>query len=103
MTNIDENAKRDANKVKDLSAFAKKFLIELNGGDLSQFEVEEVMFNGDKWVVTVSYVRTINSPNELQRTLGIFGRRAYKRITIDRASMQVLGMSEWSPEMREAA
>src|SRR5436305_119843 len=62
VTEIDEVAKRDANKVRDLSEFAKKFLVELNG-ELTQFEVEEVMFNGDKWVVTVSYFRKISEPN----------------------------------------
>ncbi len=62
-----------------------------------------MIFKEDKWIVTVSYYRKVNEPNESQRTLGILGRRLYKRITIDRLHSQVIGMSDWYPEHREAA
>ncbi len=102
MIDIDEIAKRDAHKIKELSELAKKFIVELNG-EQTQFEIEEVIYQDDKWIVTISYYRKVNEPNELQRTLGILGRRVYKRITIDWKTKQVLGMSDWSQERREAA
>ena len=102
MIDIDKSAKRDANKVRELSEFAKKFLMELSG-DLTQFEVEEVMFNDKHWILTVSYLRKINEPNELQRTLGILQRKVSKQITIDWPKKQVLGMSDRPLERREAA
>lgn len=102
MTEIYEIAKRDANKMKELSEFAKVFITELNGKP-TQFQVEEVIYRDGKWDVTVSYYRKVSEPNELQRTLGILGRRVYKRITIDWSKKQILGMSEWHPERREAA
>ena len=102
MIDIDKIAKRDALEVKEISELAKKFIIELNG-EQSQFEIEEVMFEKSHWLVTISYYRKVAEPNELQRTLGILGRRVYKRITIDRKDSRVIGMSDWSPERREAA
>ncbi|NOT47918.1 MAG: hypothetical protein HOP17_09260 [Acidobacteria bacterium] len=101
MIDIDKIVKRDADKVRTLSEFARKFLVELNG-EMTHFDVEEVKFDGDHWVVAVSFLRKISEPNELQRTLGILERRIYKRITIDWKKQQVLGMSDWSPERREA-
>ena len=107
MIQIDEIAKRDAQKIKELSELAKKFIIELNAEHIvlgtEDFEIEEVIHRDEKWIVSVSYFRKIKEPNELQKTLGILGRRVYKRITIDWKKRQVLGMSDWTPELREAA
>jgi len=102
MITTNEIAKRDALEINEVSDLAKKFIIELNG-DQGNFEIEEVLLSGGNWIVTISYYRKVHEPNELQRTLGILGRRVYKRITIDSEKSRVIGMSEWSPEHREAA
>ena len=90
--------------MKDLSDLAKQFITELNG-EQDQFQVEEVLLsdNEKNWIVTVSYFRKHKSPNELQKTLGLLGSRVYKRITIERDGYNIVGMSDWSPERREAA
>lgn len=104
MIDIKEKAKKSALDMKDLSELAKQFITELNG-EQDQFQVEEVLLSedGKSWVVTVSYFRKHKTPNELQRTLGLLGNRVYKKITIEKNSYNVVGMSDWSPERREAA
>lgn len=83
---------------------AKQFIAELNG-EPEQFQVEEISLSEDKkkWLVTVSYDKKINSPNELQKTLGLETQRAYKRVVIDNENENVVGMYNWSFERREAA
>lgn len=83
---------------------AKQFMVELNG-ETEQFQIEEVILSEDKqnWLVTVSYYKKIDSPNDLQKTLGLEGRRVYKRIVIDNKTEEIIGMKSWSRDIREAA
>jgi hypothetical protein len=104
MIDIKEIAKKQAREMKEVTELAKQFIVELNG-EQEQLQVEEVVRSEDgKWSVILSYFRKYRTPNELQKTLGLLGSRAYKRITIiDRDGHQIVGMSDWSPERREAA
>jgi hypothetical protein len=89
--------------LKEAIQRAKQFIIELNG-EPEQFQVEEVILSDDKknWLVTVSYYKKIDSPNELQITLGLETRRAYKRVIIDSENEKVIGMFNWSYNKHEA-
>lgn len=97
MTEIQEIAKRNANELKRLSELAKQFIIELNG-EQQQFQVEgvELSDDGKKWIVTISYLQKIPKPNQLQKTLGLFSRRVYKRISINKKDLEIVGMSDWT-------
>lgn len=90
--------------LKEAIERAKQFIVELNG-ETEQFQVEEVLLSEDKknWFVTVSYYKKIQSPNELQKTLGLESQRAYKRVVIDSENENVVGMLNWSYDRREAA
>lgn len=90
--------------LKEAIESAKQFISELNG-ETEQFQVEEVMLSEDKknWFVVVSYYKKIPSPNELQKTLGLEGQRAYKRVVIDSENENVVGMYNWYYDRREAA
>ena len=90
--------------LKEAIERAKQFIVELNG-ETEQFQVEEVLLSEDKknWFVTVSYDKKIQSPNELQKTLGLESQRAYKRVVIDSENENVVGMLNWSYDRREAA
>ena len=89
--------------LKEAIARAKQFITELNG-EQEQFQVEEVMLSDDKknWIVTVSYFKKIQFPNELQKTLGLDTQRAFKRVIIDSENENVVGMFNWSYDRREA-
>ena len=89
-------------ELKEAIERAKQFLVELNG-DLERFQIEEITLSDDKkkWLVTTSFFRKIQSPNELQKTLGLESERVYKRVVIDSESDDVLGMMNWSFEKRE--
>lgn len=90
--------------LKEAIERAKQFIVELNG-EPEKFQIEEVILSEDKktWLVTVSYYTKIDSPNELQKTLGFEGRKAYKRVIIDSKTEEIVGMYNWSYEKREAA
>jgi hypothetical protein len=90
--------------LKEAIERAKQFIIELNG-EPEQFQVEEIILSEDKknWLVTVSYFKKIQSPNELQKTLGFEGQRVYKRVVIDNKTEEIVGMYNWSYDKREAA
>lgn len=90
--------------LKEAIERAKQFIVELNG-ETEQFQVEEIMLSEDKknWIVTVSYYKKIQSPNELQKTLGLENQRAYKRVVIDSENENVISMFNWSYDRREAA
>lgn len=90
--------------LKEAIERAKQFIVELNG-ETEQVQVEEVILSEDKqnWLVTVSYYKKIDSPNELQKTLGLEVRRVYKRIVIDNKTEEIIGMYNWSYDRREAA
>ena len=104
MIDVNEIAKKDALKMKDVSDLAKRFITELNG-EQAQLQVEEILLSDDgkSWIVSVSYFRQYNSPNELQRTLGLLGTHVYKRLNIVREPLQVVGMTDWSPNQLKAA
>jgi hypothetical protein len=102
MIDIEKIAKEDARSIKEISDLAKQFIVELNG-EQAQLQVEEVVPTKESWQVTVSYFHKYTSPNQLQRTLGLKGYREYKKIMIDRKTKHVVGISNWSPERREAA
>ena len=103
MADIKEKAKKSAQNIRELSELAREFVSELNG-EQEQFQVEEVLQSDDaNWIVTVSYFRKHRKPNELQKTLGLLGNRVYKRLTIKGDVLEVVGMSDWRPERREAA
>ena len=89
--------------LKEAIERAKQFIIELNG-ETEQFQVEEVLLSEDKknWFVTISYYKKIQSPNELQKTLGLESQRAYKRVVIDSENENVVGMLNWSYDRHEA-
>ena len=89
--------------LKEAIERAKQFIVELNG-ETEQFQVEEVLLSEDKknWFVTVSYYKKIHSPNELQKTLGLEGQRAYKRVVIDSENENVVGMYHWYYDKHEA-
>ncbi len=89
--------------LKEAIERARQFIIELNGQP-EQFQVEEIILSDDKknWLVTVSYLKKISSPNELQKTLGLENQRAYKRVVIDSDNENVVGMLNWSYDRREA-
>ncbi len=91
-------------QLKEAIEKAKQFITELNG-NLDRFQIEEVILSEDKmkWSVTVSYFRRIQTPNELQKTLGLESERVYKRVVIDSENDNVIGMMNWSFERREAA
>jgi hypothetical protein len=88
--------------MREISDIAKYFIVELNG-EQDRIQVEEVTssLNGMNWLVTVSYFKRVENPNELQITLGLFGNRVYKRLTIDKASRKVIGMRNWSSGREE--
>jgi hypothetical protein len=90
--------------LKEAIERAKQFIVELNG-EPEQFQVEEVILSEDKqnWLVTVSYYKKIDSPNELQKTLGLESRRVYKRIVIDNKTEEIVGLYNWNYDKREAA
>jgi len=90
--------------LKEAIERAKQFVIELNG-ELEQFQAEEIILSENKknWMVTASYFKKIQSPNELQKTLGLEGQRAYKRVVIDNTTEEIVGMYNWSYDKREAA
>jgi hypothetical protein len=90
--------------LKEAIERAKQFITELNG-EPEHFQVEEVILSDDKqnWLVTVSYYKKIDSPNELQKTLGLDSQRAYKRLVIDNKTEEIVGMYNWSYDRREAA
>jgi hypothetical protein len=89
--------------LKEAIERAKQFIAELNG-EPEQFQVEEIMLSEDKknWLVTVSYFKKIKSPNELQKTLGLEGQIAYKRVVVDSENENIVGMLNWSYDRREA-
>ncbi len=90
--------------LKEAIERAKQFIVELNG-EPEEFQVEEVILSEDKknWLVTVSYYKKIQFPNELQKTLGLENQRAYKKVVIDSENENVIGMLNWSYDKREAA
>ncbi|HLA94686.1 MAG TPA: hypothetical protein VK612_03120 [Pyrinomonadaceae bacterium] len=96
MTDIKAIAHRDASEIKRLSDLAERFIEELNGPQ-DQFELEEAELSedGKKWLLTISYLQTINKPNQLQKALGLSAHRVYKRISINKKELKVVGMSEW--------
>lgn len=51
---------------------AKQFIVELNG-EPDNFQVEEVFLSESRksWFVTLSYYRKNDSPNDLQKALGL--------------------------------
>ena len=51
---------------------------------------------------TKGYYKKIPSPNELQKTLGLEGQRAYKRVVIDSENENVVGMYHWYYDKHEA-
>ena len=85
---------------------AKKFIVDLNG-EQENLQVEEVLLSDDKkqWFVTLSYYKKIQSPNELQKALGLENQRTYKRVIIDNeaatSDKEILGMYNWSFDRRE--
>jgi hypothetical protein len=90
--------------LKEAIERAKQFIIELNG-EPEEFQVEEVMLSDDRknWLVTISYYKKLQSPNELQKTLGLENQRAYKRVVIDNETENVIGLIDGYFNRREAA
>lgn len=91
-------------ELKEAIESAKKFIVELNG-ESEQFQVEEVFLsdNKDKWFVTLSYLKRNDSPNSLQKALGLESLRTYKRVVIDNNTKDVIGILNWTYDKREAA
>lgn len=89
--------------LKEAIERAKLFIIELNG-KIEEFQIEEVGLSEDKknWNVTISYLRKIDSPNEIQITLGLETRRVYKKVVIDSENEKVVGMIDGFYNRREA-
>ena len=90
--------KNSASYIKALSTAAEQFITELYGKQ-NQFQIEEVKRSGKgkDWTVTVSYFRKHETPNDLQKLLGLFGSRVYKQLTIQ-PDGTVSGISNWHPE-----
>jgi len=90
--------------LKEAIERAKQFIVELNG-ESEQFQVEEVFLSEDRksWLVTLSYYKKIDSPNSLQKALGLENLRTYKRVVIDNETEDIIGVFNWSYEKREAA
>lgn len=90
--------------LKEAIEKAKQFIVELNG-EAEQFQVEEVFLSEDKknWFVTLSYYKKIDSPNSLQKALGLENLRTYKRVVIDNDTTDIVGIYNWSYDKREAA
>jgi hypothetical protein len=94
--------KNSAREIKDLSNAAREFIEDLYGKQ-QQFQIEEVSRDskGKGWVVTVSYFRKHESPNDLQKLLGLYGSRVYKQLTI-LPDGTVTGIKNWQPETATA-
>ena len=91
-------------ELKEAIEKAKQFIVELNG-ETEQFQVEEVFLSENKknWFVTLSYYKKIDSPNSLQKALGLENLRTYKRVEIDNDTKDVIGIFNLSYDRREAA
>lgn len=99
----DLNLKNSTSDIKKLSEYAEQCITELYGKQ-EQFQIEEVTRSGKDggWLVTVSYFSKHNSPNDLQKFLGLFGSRVYKQLIIE-SDGTVLGIKNWHPEQVLAA
>lgn len=93
-----QKVKGSAADIKELSNGAEQFITELYGKQ-SQFRIEEVSKAemGKKWIITVSYFREHESPNDLQKFLGVFGNRVYKQLTLE-SDGTVVSIKNWFPE-----
>ncbi len=97
-----QKLKDSAATIKDLSRGAEQFITELYG-DLSQFQIEEVSkaADGANWLVTVSYYQRHESPNDLQKYLGLLGVRVFKQLAI-KPDGTVISVKNWFPERAAA-
>ena len=94
----DKNTKNSATEIKKLSKTAEVFISELYG-KFGQFQIEEVRKseNDKNWVLTVSYFQKHESPNDLQKLMGLFGNRVYKQLVI-KSDGTVVSIANWYPE-----
>lgn len=90
--------------LKEAMDIAKQFVADVSG-DPENLQLEEVALSPDKsrTEVVYSFNKKVVNPNSLQRALGLEGLRSFKKVVIDNASGEVLGMYNWSYEKREAA
>jgi hypothetical protein len=91
-------------ELKDAMQIGKDFVADVTG-DVENLQLEEVALSADKSKIEVvySFDKKLASPNSLQRALGLEGLRSFKKVVIDSASGDVLGMYNWSYETRQAA
>ncbi len=90
--------------LKEAIEQAKQFIVELNG-EPEEFQVEEAVLSEDKknWHITVSFYKSIDSPNQLQKALGLENRRKYKSVVIDNKTQEIIGLVDGYFNRREAA
>lgn len=90
--------------LKEAMNIAKNFIIDING-EQEALQLEEIILSSDeeRWEVTYSYSKKLETPNQLQAALGLDRTKSYKRIVIDNKTGNVVGMYNWAYENREAA
>lgn len=90
--------------LKKAIGIAKSFVSEV-ADESENLQLEEILLSPDKknTEVVLSFDKKIRDPNSLQKAIGLEGFRNVKKIIIENASGEVLGMYNWTYERREAA
>lgn len=78
--------------LKEATEIAKEFVSEIDD-NYSDIHLESVLLSPDKksWEVTYSYSKKLEEPNDLQKILGFYKRKFYKRVIIDNENKQIIG------------
>lgn len=78
--------------LKEATEIAKEFISEIDG-NYSDIHLESVLLSADRksWEVAYSYSKKLEEPNELQKMLGFYKRKFYKKVIIDSENKQIIG------------